>query len=403
MDTDRKGLFDKKAHCCGCGACMNICPKNAISMVEDEAGFVFPAIDEQKCVHCDLCKRVCNYQNKQAPFTMGKTYAAMAKNSQMVERSASGGVFAAIAAQVLKAGGVVFGCALDTKPDIHVHHIKIDQLEDLEKLQGSKYLQSDIGMIYKEVKCEVATGHPVLFSGTPCQIAGLKGFLMNQIPDNLLLIDIICHGVGSQALFKAYLDCLAQKKKGTIENYSFRDKTAGWGLHARVDVQRNGNDKQSYFIQPGFDSYYWLFLKSEIYRENCYECSYASANRPGDITIGDYWGIEKEHPEILKKNGGIFDENLGVSCIIINSDRGQALLEQYGQGIALVPSTFEQVSRWNKQLNAPSKHTGIRQQVLDSYKKKGYKGVERTYLKVRGWKYPLKVLRNHLVKNKRDW
>lgn len=373
-------LFREKKDCCGCGACKNICQKNAISMHNDEYGFSYPIIDNEKCINCGMCKKVCAYQNIDETTQPQKAYAAQSKEEKIISSSASGGVFSAIASMILLDNGVVFGCAMENNSDgINPVHIKVESIEDLKKLQGSKYVQSVTGNIYRQVKAELSSNRPVLFSGTPCQVAALKSFLGNKYYDNLFTIDIICHGVPSTEMFKSYIEYYEKKLNGKITEFKFRDKSKGWGLTGGVNYVTNNGKIKTKYIPKNLSSYTVLFLKSYIYRENCYSCKYASANRPGDITIGDYWGIEKEHPEYLKKNGGCFDEEKGISCLIINNNQGEKLISKYGETLDLKKSEFDNIARWNGQLNSPCEMSDKREEILKLYRSKGYSAVEKWY------------------------
>lgn len=381
-------LFESKEQCCGCGACMNICPKDAISMQEDEYGFLYPYINEMLCVGCGQCKKVCSYQEADiALHAPNKAYAAAGTDSELIKRSASGGIFASLAESILECGGVVYGCAFSNKNgNLYPEHIRLTEKSELFKVQGSKYVQSEIGNSYKNVKSDLRSGKKVMFSGTPCQIAALNGFLGEMDRTNLLTIDIICHGTPSSKLFRDYIGELYQSIKGNITDFKFRDKAGGWGLKGAVYYTDNRNRSKKRLIPVQLSSYYFLFLKSETYRENCYSCQYAGKKRVSDITIGDYWGIENEHPEYSKKNGGKFDFSEGVSCVLLNTENGQKWLETLNPHIIFCESTFEQIQNRNQQLKSPSQHTQIRDKVLKLYSEKGYGAVDEWYYNVLGLK-----------------
>ncbi len=378
-------LFKTKTECCGCEACVNSCPRKAITMREDENGFRYPVIDEALCVKCGLCKRTCAYQNhKEMQFPL-ETYVACTANTDVM-KSASGGIFASLAKNVIEQGGVVFGVSMEcVEGDLVPMHICVDNLVDLVKLQGSKYVQSVVGDAYLQVKKALAAGKKVLFSGTPCQVAALKSFLGTQVNENLLLVDIICHGVPSLHFFRSYIQYYEGKIKGKIVDFKFRDKSGGWGLVGRAEYIKNGKRK-SRLVYARESSYYQLFLKGDIYRENCYECKYACENRPGDITLGDYWGIEREHPELLKANGGCFDEAKGVSCMIVNSEKGKRYLEENVEIMTKRESAYEKASAQNGQLKFPTPRSERRDEVLRIYREHGYKGIEKRFLKSSGIK-----------------
>ena len=381
-------LFESKESCCGCGACLNICPKGAISMKEDEYGFNYPHIDYTLCVGCGQCKKVCSYQD--ASVVMHKpiaAYAAAGTEPELVKLSASGGIFASLAERILECGGVVYGCAFSKKDgNLYPEHIRVTKKSELFKVQGSKYVQSAVGNSYRNVKSDLRSGKKVMFSGTPCQVAALNGFLGKEDKTNLLTIDIICHGTPSSKLFQDYIRELSQSIKGTITDFKFRDKAGGWGLKGAVYYTDSHNRSKKRLIPVELSSYYSLFLKSETYRENCYSCRYASKKRSSDITIGDHWGVENEHPEYSQKNGGKFDFSKGISCVLINTENGQKWIEKLNPHISFCESTFEQIQKRNQQLKAPSQHTQIRGKVLNLYSEKGYAAVNEWYYNVLGLK-----------------
>lgn len=369
-------LFDNKKDCCACSACVNICPMSAIDFANDEYGFRYPQINEDKCISCGLCKQVCNYQKNEYKQSRKETYAAVSMNTNLKE-SASGGLFASLAQTILNADGVVFGSAMiyeDSK--LQVKHIKVDGLEDLIKLKGSKYIQSDMGNIYTQIKELLINNKLVLFSGTPCQVAGLKGYLRKEYT-NLYTIEIICHGVPNEQFFQSYINYIENKNSIQIKEFKFRDKHDGWKLYGKIKY----NDNQEAYFEPEESSYYQMFLNSYTYRENCYSCPYASDNRQGDITIGDYWCIDLVHPEYLVENGGYLDEQKGVSCLIINNEKGKELIDKYGKNIEKYSSTYEQTSKYNAQLSKPSLLKQEREIVLRIYLDKGYDDIEKWYKK----------------------
>ena len=381
-------LFKDKKDCCACGACLNICPKQAISMQEDEYGFLYPVIDENKCIKCGLCIKTCCYQRSELKQFPINTYIAQTLNTD-IKKSASGGVFASIAKQVIEADGVVVGTALEYDNGVlEPRYILVDNLLDLDKLLGSKYVQSSTNKIYTVVKEQLIKEKKVLFTGTPCQVDGLKSYLGKEY-DNLFCVDIICHGVPSKRLFQDYIKFLEKKYNNKIVDFKFRDKTNGWGLTANACTANAGNK----LIPCYMSSYYDMFLKSYTYRINCYSCKYANNLRVGDITIGDYWGVETEHPEVLIVNGGDINEKQGVSCVIVNNEQGKVLLEKFGCGLLLKQSEYEKAARHNGQLNRPCKlDENKRNGVLDVYSKFGYAGIENWHKKDLGV--------NGLIKNK---
>lgn len=372
-------LFENKKSCCGCGACANICPKAAITMKPDEWGYSYPVVDLNRCVLCGACKKVCSYQNGILLHEPIRAYAAVNKTKNQLKTSASGGVFAAVATYFLESGGVVFGAALDFEGGHPIAHlIGIDDVSQLWRLQGSKYVQSAVEQTYKQAKQNLDAGKNVLFSGTPCQIAGLYGYLKKEY-DNLWTIDVICHGVPNIKFFDDYLSIEGKKRGGVPIGYSFRDKKRGWGMNARLDLRYLLGKEKSIYIPARLTSYNTLFLDGDIYRENCYVCPYARKERVSDMTIGDFWGIEREHPELLKQ--GDFDEKKGISCVLANTKKGMVLCEKLSDRICLHESLFVKIAKKNGQLNHPSVHSERREMVMEIYEKSGYDGVEKWFHK----------------------
>lgn len=371
-------LFKNKKDCCACGACLNICPKQAIQMQEDENGFLYPVIDNDKCIKCGLCIKTCALQNSKLPNTPLKTYAAQSNNTDL-KKSASGGIFASLALNILKVGGVIYGAALENvNGKLICRHIAVNNVTELEKLQGSKYIQSNIGNIYQEVKKNLLENKTVLFSGTPCQVDGLRAYLGKKY-ENLYCIDIICHGVPSNKMFQDYIETLEKKYNDKIVDFKFRDKTKGWGLTAKGYTEKG----YTAIIPANVSSFYYYFLKSYIYRESCYSCKYACKNRCGDITIGDYWGIENSHSEVLSKNAGL-DYKSGISCLIVNTEQGKKLIEEYKDDLRLIESNFEKSAKENGQLNRASfLNVEKRNEILKLYRENGYKGIEDSLKKIR--------------------
>ncbi|MBQ9314243.1 MAG: Coenzyme F420 hydrogenase/dehydrogenase, beta subunit C-terminal domain [Clostridia bacterium] len=391
--------------CCGCGACFNICPKNAIIMEEDENGFLYPSINKQLCINCGLCKSVCNFNNykKKETGEYPKVNVACSKEEDILKKSSSGGIFATIAKAIINDGGVVYGCALRKEDDyLKPVHIRIDNNDDLIKIQGSKYVQSYIGNMYAKVKEDLNAGKKVLFSGTPCQIAGLKSYLKNTNMDNLFLIDIICHGTPSMKMFQDYQDFLKKKYKGEIKEFIFRNKENGWnskGIKGKVTIEQSRKKEKDVMINQHNSAYINLFIETAIQREECYSCPYASDKREGDITIGDYWGIDKIHPEVLKENGGKMELSKGISCLLINTEKGKRMVELCKKNMIMYESDFEKVSRKNGQLLHPCKSRLDREEILKIYRNENYEGLEKWLNKKLGVKKAIYYLWDKLPSN----
>ena len=380
-------LFKNKYQCCGCNACEMVCGKKAITMIEDEYGFRFPQIDTGKCVGCGSCQKVCCINNDVELCKPGTVYAASYKNKEISAKSASGGIFAALTKQVLTEGGIVFGSAYTKQFDVEV--VPIEKIEDLPRLQGSKYVQSSMNSSFLKIKSELQTGRTVLFCGVPCQVEALKRFLGRSY-ENLLLVDIVCHGVPSNRMLKDYLSFLADKKKMEVQSIQFRTKTKGQNVYGEIAYRQVSHTGEIAYRQEPLisykSSYYKLFLNCQIFRDSCYHCKFAGTKRPGDISLCDYWGIEDEHPDFVKE---VEKEGLaGISAIMLNTNAGIDFFERLKQEFVLGESTVEQVAKHNPQLQAPSVETAERKQVLDCYRQSGYQGVDDFYFK----KYRMKIL-----------
>ncbi|MBR5110742.1 MAG: Coenzyme F420 hydrogenase/dehydrogenase, beta subunit C-terminal domain [Clostridia bacterium] len=370
-------LYSDKKDCCGCGACMNACPQSAIKMCEDEHGFVYPVIVDDLCIGCGACEKACVYQNSPDVHPPLHAYAAAARDNGVITKSASGGAFAVIADKVLSGGGVVYGCALVFE-DSHLEprHIRIDSVEDIPMLQGSKYVQSEIGGTYKKAKQDLTEGKSVLFTGTPCQIAGLKQYLKKEY-DKLLTVEIICHGVPGKRLFQEFLEYYGEKLGGKITAFYFRDKSKGQGMVSRCVYQDPAGSKKESIKNGNLLAYIFFFLKSYTYRINCYSCPFARPERVADITLGDYWGFHEEYPQYHESQG--LSNGRGISCVLVNSEKGKQMWDTCQDQLISMPSEFEKIARHNDQLRKPSKYDQKRETILHIFDTEGYAGVERFF------------------------
>ena len=297
--------------CSGCAACKNICPKNAITMNEDKEGFLYPEINDEICINCNLCRKTCPVLLKNAEKqTIKNVYAAKLKDSNLLLKSRSGGAFVAFSNWILKNRGIVYGAAFDN--NFLVHHIRCTNIKERDMCTGSKYVQSDIEMTYKSVAEDLSKNKKVLYTGTACQIKGLKNFIMNKKidDDNLYTCDIICHGVPSPKVYREYISFLENKYKRKILEFNFRNKKYGWGGYEETVLFEGNKEKNLNYFRN-------IFWKDQVLRPSCYECSYASLNRIADVTIGDCWGINNIDHD--------WDVQKGVSLIVINSSKGQQL------------------------------------------------------------------------------
>ena len=361
-NTNNVDLLNKHYNCTGCRMCEQICPKKAITMVENEEGFIEPVIDKEKCINCGLCFKKCPQLNTvHIENKMDKqiVYAAKNKDELEQENSSSGGIFSALANYVIENNGFVYGASFDE--NLKLSHTRIDNKENLYKLRGSKYLQSNTKNTFMQVKKDLEADDMVLYVGTPCQIAGLRIFLGKDY-EKLILVDLVCHGVPSQKLFDQYISWIEEKSNSKVKKYDFRSKEKNvWGLNLKI-VFANGKTK---YIPANLDSYYKSFLNGITYRECCYNCKYANINRIGDITLADYWGIEKQHPKF-------YDEK-GVSAIIINTEKGRSLFKKIDEKLEYIETSLDKVKNDNKNLETPTKRPNNRDKVYINLDNKIFK------------------------------
>ena len=355
--------------CTGCGSCVQRCPKRCISWTQREFGFRYPQIDKDACVNCGLCEKVCPTDKALEVPVEQKVYAAVHKDTEVLAKSTSGGAFTAIADAIFAQGGIVYGAAM--LDDMQVKHIRTTGKDDFEGLRSSKYLQSDTGTTYQMVEQDLKQGKFVLYSGTPCQIDGLKNFLGKDY-ETLYTVDIVCHGVGSQAYFDKYMD-FARERYGKIKALRFRSKEyAGWSCGGVVVVV-DSSDCLKKIPYRDFDNYYYsYFLSGDIYRKSCYSCKYANTNRVGDFTLGDYWGVEALNLPLQTENG--------CSLLLVNNQHAMQLLDEI-ESLDRVETTVEQAAHCNKQLNAPSKLMDSRQNRIGEYESMSGQQIQKEYLK----------------------
>lgn len=339
----------KKEECTGCSACINICPKTCINMIEDSYGHMYPSINKSLCIECNLCRKAC--PNNTTPlFQLVKhCYASWAIDENDRQTSSSGGVASVLSQTIINNNGVVYGCIAD---GLNVHHSRCDNLIDLEKFKGSKYVQSTIGYIYNQIRKDLNSKINVLFIGTPCQVAGLKTFLKKEY-SNLYTVDLICHGVPSIKLLKEGIKDLS------ISNLKFRDG------HANFFISYNkGKEK---IVKPlNTDYYLKSFFRGITYRESCYQCHYASPERVGELSIGDFFDVGKLAPFPYNKTNG-------VSVVLINNEKGEKLYSQIEKKIFSQERNYKEARLTNMQLSKPSQKT-LRTTIFRFlYKKIGFK------------------------------
>ena len=310
------------AHCCGCSACSNACPHFAISMQEDVRGFIVPQIEEGKCVDCGLCSLVCDFKKKHEKETnIRKAFSLIVKDKSILRNSTSGGAFTVISDVVLSQGGMVVGAVQEK--NFTIHHTITDNTEIRDRMRGSKYVQSDISEVFPTIRDFLKEGKSVLFCGTPCQCAAIKSYMKIDY-DNLIVVDFLCHGVPNNRMFKEHIQYLEEHYGGKIEDYTFRDKRFGWNSYNN-NIYINNSWKSRWINQI----YYNFFVSNVSLRESCHHCVYRSYHRPSDLTIADFWGIEKISGKKTRT---------GVSLLLSNSEKGEKMIKDFkGAEINEVP------------------------------------------------------------------
>ena len=332
----------KKEKCSGCGACLNICPTNAITMKEDYEGFLYPEISD-KCIDCGKCKSVCPQSIMEDEYeNICDVYAIQLKDKKKLKNSSSGGMFMLLAEYVIENGGVVFGASYDE--DLVVRHTYAERMEELSSMQGSKYAQSDIRDCYRKAEDSLKNNRHVLFSGTPCQTEGLRTYLGKNY-EKLILLDIICSGVPSPMLFKKCIESIEKKDKSKVFDYRFRDKEEfGYSNTTVIYERKIKNKKVNKITIPDRtkNAYYIAFGKQAFLRKSCYECTYGKVERHSDFTCGDYVGTNNK---ILSM--GNYD---GISEIIIHTKKGQCVFEKLKDKIKWQSISIDDAKEGNKML-----------------------------------------------------
>lgn len=357
--------------CYGCQACAQICSHGAITMQANDEGFLFPHIDVNRCVDCGLCQRTCITQEETLSGLFHSTpqtvYAAWNRNLTERLESSSGGVFYLLAKQCIEEGGVVYGA--DYKDNMTVCHRRFVDSETLKRTRGSKYVQSDIADTYIQVQKDLKDGHKVLFSGTPCQIAGLRLFLRKP-HDNLLTIDLVCHGVPSPLLFKEHIKYLEKRYKDHVTDFKFRaKKKSGWRSYVKCIFYHH---RPLWFIF-GKNFYSYGFHQGYFSRASCYTCDFSRKERVGDITLSDFWNAESKHPELKRTR------KWGFNLVMCNTMRGQELFNSIAQNVESHTYPIQTAIDGDVRLRHTEQRPVLRAQIYNLLNEKGYAYLESAY------------------------
>lgn len=372
-----------KSLCCGCGACEQICKRNSIQMVVDTEGFLYPEVNTDKCVTCGACDKVCPIKSSAIipeKESKPKAYGGYHKDEAIRYNSSSGGAFTLFAEYIIRLNGVVIGCGLDD--NIKAIHMIVETIDELDKLRGSKYVQSYIGHSYADVKQFLENGRYVLFVGTPCQTAGLYTFLGAKHYERLFVVDFICHGVPSPRIFNDFIKSEQKKYASRIVSHRFRNKDRGWnqtGLQlGSYSVFENGINVRRYPAVA--DPYMNGFLDDIYLRPSCYDCKFKCISKEyADLTIADFWGVNKVDSELNDKKG--------TSLILINTLQGDRLWNQVTENFYFKEVDFECATEKNSPLTKSAKLRENRKQFFDDYYANGYKYVEKKYMSAFIWVY----------------
>lgn len=363
-------LIEKNTKCNGCQACASICPKSCIEMVKDEEGFLYPKIDEDKCINCRLCEKSCPVLDSRSCEQSKETidaYAVINKDDKARVESSSGGVFTAIASAVIRQGGVVFGATFNER--FQVIHKPVETMAGLQELRGSKYVQSSIGNAYKQAEKFLQENRLVLFTGTPCQIGGLHAYLKKPY-DNLLTQDIICHGVPSPLVWEKYVAYREKKSGGKTLQVSFRNKRLGWKNYS---MQFLFSNQTEYTALQTKDPYMQVFLKNLCLRPSCYDCAFKTKARQSDFTLADFWGLENVLPNI--------DDDKGTSLVFIHSEKGRRIFNEIKETLSMYEVDGDRAILYNSAMVKSVAKPENRDKFMSTIQAKGFQSTGKFYKK----------------------
>ena len=362
-----------KSGCCGCSACQAICPHDAVVMLPDGMGFQYPVVNRERCVDCGLCDNVCDFtKGRKAESSRSDmdVYAARHKDGRILSRSQSGGAFTAISDVVLEGGGVIYGEVFDR--DLSVRHSRAVTAEERNLFCSSKYIQSRMEDTFRSVLNDVKSGRQVLFSGTPCQVAGLKSYVPDRYLDSIIFLDFVCHGVPSPAVWKSYVEDMG--RYGKIVSACFRDKSlVGWKGHKESFAYSDGSTRSG-------ETFRVLFYKNIMLRPGCGSCKYDIYNRSSDISIADFWGIDEICPQM--------DGNSGTSMIIVHTEKGKKLFAEAAAHMEIqhVPADISRLAKRNPNLLAPTGLHPASEEFEKAFIARGFRYVAARWGD-RGWRY----------------
>ena len=345
----------EKKDCCGCYGCENICPKNSIKMIDDKEGFWYPKVDKETCIECGLCIKVCPIIQNIKKVDNIKFLACKNKNLENRLESSSGGVFSLLVENIVDLNGIVFGAEYDE--NLEVKYSYVYSLEKSQKFRGSKYAQSRIGNSYNNVEKYLNDGKKVLFTGTPCHVAGLKKFLRKDY-ENLILVDIACHGVPSPLVFKRYKEHISKLAGSKLKSITFRDKSNGWKTYKLKFEFENKTEKLELASE---NSYMKGFLKDIYLRPSCYGCKFKKPYTEADLTLADYWGVQNIHPE--------FDDDKGTSLVLVNTEKGQEIMNLISDKMEFIETDGEFAIKNNPCIARPVKYNPKREGFFEDFEK----------------------------------
>lgn len=347
-------------NCTGCRLCLNVCPKQCISIAEDECGFDYPVIDHTKCIDCTLCRKKCPSNNEFVGKT-GDFYMAINKDVKVLKESSSGGVFSALASYVLNRGGVVFGAQLDEKTKV-VEHVCVNSESEMYRIRKSKYYQSNMGNIFKKVLEELKKDKLVLFSGTACQIVSIYSFVPRKYYDNLITVDVLCHGVSSKKIVDSYIASEEKRFGKKIKSFQFRIKESfGWQSGGGTKMKLVFEDDSFHIDENVIDDFFLAFNNNVALRESCYVCKYCGIKRISDFTISDFWGVKEERASKELQNNG-------VSILVCNSDKSKNVLCLLYNYLYIEKITRDEAIPYNNAFTEPNKRPNNRDEFTSMMK-----------------------------------